>query len=163
MTERTLVLVKPDAVQRGLIGEIIKRFESAGLKIVGMKMKWADRKFAMAHYTEDIAKRRGEKVREQNIEFITSGPVVAICIEGVNAIENVRRLVGVTEPKSAAPGTIRGDYSHMSYAHADKKGVVIKNVIHASSDENDAKHEVALWFTPDELHTYKNVHEAHTF
>ena len=163
MTERTLVLVKPDAVERGLIGEIVRRFEAAGLKIVGMKMKWADRGFALKHYTEDLAKRRGEKVREQNIEFITSGPVVAMCLEGINAIENVRRLVGPTEPKSAAPGTIRGDLSHMSYAHADKKGVVIKNVIHASSDENDAKHEVALWFAPEELHTYKTVHEAHTF
>lgn len=163
MIERTLVLIKPDAVQRGLVGDIIKRFECAGLKIVGMKMRWADRAFALNHYTEDLAKRRGEKVREQNIEFITSGPVVAVCLEGINSIENVRRLVGSTEPKSAAPGTIRGDYSHMSYAHADKSGVVIKNVIHASSDENDAKHEIALWFNKEELHTYKTVHEAHTF
>ena len=163
MIERTLVLIKPDAVQRSLVGEILNRFERAGLKIVGMRMRWADRNFALKHYTEDIAKRRGERVREQNVEFITSGPIVALVLEGVNAIENVRRLVGSTEPKSAPPGTIRGDYSHVSYDHANSNDIVIKNIIHASSDQNDAKHEISLWFAPEELHSYKTVHELHTF
>ena len=94
MIERTLVLIKPDGVQRTLAGRIISRFEDAGLKIIGLKMKWADKEFAMKHYTEDLAKRRGEHVRKNMVEFISSGPVVAIALEGVNAIENVRKMTG---------------------------------------------------------------------
>ncbi len=159
--ERTLVLLKPDAVQRGVMGEIISRFERAGLKVVGMKMQWVDKEFAKQHYTEDIAIRRGEKVRELLLNFIVQGPVIAIVLEGVNAIENTRKMVGSTEPKAALPGTIRGDYSHMSYGHADAKGIAIANLIHASADAKDAAHEVPLWFSPKELHSYKTVHDVH--
>jgi len=161
LIERTLVLIKPDGVQRSLIGRIITRFEDAGLKIVGMKMSWVDEAFAKQHYTEDLAIRRGEHVRKYMTDFITSGPVIAMVIEGVDAIENVRKIVGATEPKSAAPGTIRGDFCHVSYSHCDEKKQGVKNVIHASADKKDAAYEVPLWFTPKELHTYKTVHDIH--
>ena len=159
MIERTLVLLKPDAVQRALAGQIISRFENAGLKIIGMKLIHIDKEFARRHYTEDIAKRRGEQVRNWLIDYITEGPVVAIVLEGVEAIEHVRKLTGVTEPKSAAPGTIRGDYAHISYGHADQKKIPIKNLIHASGNKEDAEHEVPLWFSEKELFSYKTVHE----
>lgn len=157
MIQRTLVLIKPEGVQRNLIGKILTRFEDAGLKVVGMKMVWVDKEFASKHYTEDIAERRGEKVREQLLKYIVEGPVVAFVLEGSSAIDNVRKIVGGTEPKSAPPGTIRGDYAHVSFAYADQKEVAVKNLIHASGDEKDAKHEIALWFKPEELHTYKTV------
>ncbi|HIG97835.1 TPA: nucleoside-diphosphate kinase [Candidatus Woesearchaeota archaeon] len=161
MVERTLVLFKPDAVQRAIMGRILSRFEDAGLKVVGMKMAWVDKKFALKHYTEDLAKRAGAHVREMIAEFLTTGPVVAMVLEGVNAIENVRKLVGSTEPKSAAPGTIRGDFSHVSYAYADAKKAAVKNLVHASSDKEDAAAEIGLWFTPRELHSYRTVHDIH--
>ncbi len=161
--EKTLVIIKPDGVKRGLIGRILQRFEDAGLKIVGMKMRWVDAGHAQKHYTEDLAIRRGEHVRKQMVEFITSGPVVAFVIQGVNAIENVRKMIGATEPKAASPGTIRGDFSHMSFSHADAEGKGIENLVHASSDATDAEHEVWLWFNVDEISDYKTVHETHTF
>ncbi|MBI2142452.1 nucleoside-diphosphate kinase [Candidatus Woesearchaeota archaeon] len=163
MIERTLVLIKPDGVQRGLAGKIISRFEEAGLKITGLKMKWADKSFAMKHYTEDLAKRRGEQVRKNMVEFISSGPVVAIALEGVNAIEIVRKMTGDTEPRAALPGTIRGDYSHASYAYADSKKGPVKNIIHASSSKKDAEYELSLWFDRKELHSYRTAHEEHVF
>lgn len=157
--QRTLILIKPEAVARHLVGKIICRFEDAGLKIVGMKQAWVDKEFAKKHYTEDIAERRGEKVREMLLDYIVEGPVIALCIEGVNAIENVRKIVGGTEPKSAPPGTIRGDFAHVSFAYADKNEIPVKNMIHASSDETDAKNEIALWFSDKELHSYKTVQD----
>ncbi len=163
MIERTLVLLKPDAVQRAFIGEIITRFERAGLKIAGMKLVWVDENFAKKHYREELAQRRGEHIRNLMAGFITEGPVVAIALEGVEAVEVVRKMVGATEPKAAAPGTIRGDYAHTCYSHADAKKTIVKNLIHASSDKNDAKLEIELWFSPKELHTYKTVHDVHIF
>ena len=163
MIERTLILVKPDGVQRGLIGRILQRFEDAGLKIVGIKMKWADKEFALKHYTEDISRRRGEHVRMGLIDYITEGPVIAVVLEGIEAIAVVRKISGDTESKSALPGTIRGDFSHGSYAHADAKKGSVKNIIHASSNREDAEYEINLWFTKEELHAYKTVHEQHTF
>lgn len=159
--ERTLVLVKPDGVQRGLVGEIISRFEKAGLKIAAMKMQWIDEDFAKKHYTEDIAERRGEKVREALLKLIVSGPVVAFVLEGIGAIGIVRKMVGETEPKSALPGTIRGDYAHVSFGYADKAEQAIRNIVHASGDEKDAKAEIPLWFSEDEIFTYKTVHDKH--
>jgi nucleoside-diphosphate kinase len=161
VVERTLVLIKPDGVQRGLVGKITSRFEDAGLKIVGMKMVWADEEFANKHYTEDLAKRRGEHVRKYMTEFLMSGPVIAMVLEGVNAIENVRKICGTTEPKAASPGTIRGDFSHVSFEYCDSKKQVVKNLIHASSDKKDAEYEVKLWFKSEELHSYKTVHDIH--
>src|SRR3989338_1067598 len=119
MIERTLVLVKPDGVKRHLVGEIISRFERSGLKITGMKMIWCDKEHAMKHYTEDVTIRRGEHVRNKLLKFLITGPVVALCLEGISAVEIVRKIVGGTEPRTAAPGTIRGDYSHISYDYAD--------------------------------------------
>lgn len=157
MIERTLVLLKPDCVQRGFMGEIISRFEKAGFKAIGMKMVWVDKEFSKQHYAEHV-----EKPFYTGLEsMITLGPVLALALEGVDAIENVRKMVGSTEPKGAAPGTIRGDYAHVSYGHADEKGIGVKNLIHASANPDDAKKEVALWFNEDELHSYKTVHDVH--
>ena len=133
MIERTLVLIKPDGVARGLVGRVLQRFEDAGMKIVGLKMRWVDEKFARKHYTEDLAKRRGENVRKYMVDFLQEGPVVAVVIEGVHVVDNARKIVGETEPRAAAPGTIRGDFAHISYAHADKEKKGIKNIIHSSA------------------------------
>ena len=157
--QKTLVLIKPEGVQRHLVGKILTRFEDAGLKIVAMKQVWVDKEFAKKHYTEDIAERRGKEVREMLLDYITEGPVVAIVLEGVNAIENVRRIVGGTEPKSSPPGTIRGDFAHVSFSYADSNNLPVKNLIHASSDENDAKREIELWFKSSEMHSYKTVQD----
>ncbi|MGM5482355.1 MAG: nucleoside-diphosphate kinase [Nanobdellota archaeon] len=156
--ERTFAMVKPDGVQRSLTGEIISRFEKVGLKIVGMKMVWVDEEFSKKHYKEHI-----DKPFYPGLEaMITEGPVVAMVLEGIHAVEQVRKMIGGTEPKSALPGTIRGDYAHVSYAHADSTGVAVKNLIHASGSKPEAKSEIELWFNGDELHTYKIVHEQHT-
>lgn len=161
--EKTLVLIKPDGVARGIIGKIITRFEDAGLKIIGMRMASVDKDFAKRHYTEDVAKRRGEHVRNYTIDYLISGPVIAMVLEGVEAIENVRKICGTTEPKSAPPGTIRGDFSHVSIAHCDGKKSVVRNIIHASGDKKEAKAEINLWFSQTELSKYLTVHEMHTF
>jgi nucleoside-diphosphate kinase len=157
--KRTLVLVKPDGVQRALIGRIIQKFEDAGLKIVGMKMKLIDRDFAKKHYSAHVGKSMYPGLED----FIVSGPVIAMVLEGIHAVETVRKIVGSTEPKSALPGTIRGDFAQHSYDFADEKGMAIKNLIHASGNVEEANYEVKLWFAPDELHTYKTVHEIHVF
>jgi nucleoside-diphosphate kinase len=157
MIERTLILIKPDGVQRSVSGRIIQRFEDAGLKIVGMKMVWVDGEFSKEHYAEHI-----EKPFYAALEaMITMGPVISMVLEGVESIALVRKLVGATEPKSALPGTIRGDFAHVSYGYADEKGIGVKNLIHASADKNDAQKEVPLWFKEDELHSYSTVHDAH--
>ncbi len=161
MIEKTFVMIKPDGVQRQLVGKITERFENAGLKIIGLKMVWVDEEFALKHYTEDISKRRGEKVRNFLVEFVKEGPVVAFVLEGVNAIENVRKIVGDTEPKKALPGTIRGDFCHVSYSYADSKDIAVRNIIHASGNKEDAEYEISLWFRPEELHSYRTVAEFH--
>ena len=158
LLEQTLILLKPDALDRGIVGEIIARFERAGLKLVGMKLLVSEKDTAMRHYTEDLARRRGERVRELMIDMITSGPIMAIVLEGIDVIEVVRKIVGATEPKSALPGTIRGDYAHMSYSHADSHGVGIPNLVHASSDTKEAKAEIEHWFGPEELFDYPLAH-----
>ncbi len=161
MIQRTLVLIKPDGVERGLTGEIIHRYERKGLKIIGMKMLWINKDMALKHYTEDISRRRGEHIRNYLIEYVTSGPVIALVLEGVDAIDNVRGITGDTEPKSAPPGTIRGDFSPETYEYADSKKMSIRNTIHASANEEDAEKEVKLWFTEGELHNYPNVHDKY--
>ena len=162
--ERTLILLKPDAVQRGIAGEIITRFERAGLKIVACKMIEPDESHYHEHY-ETIGKvisRRGQQVFDDNLEFMKTGPVIAVVLEGVEAVSLVRKMVGGTEPKSALPGTIRGDYAHMSYDHANSNNVGIPNLIHASGDPDEAKLEISLWFSIDEIHEYQTLHEAFT-
>lgn len=158
MIQRTLVLLKPDAVQRSVVGEIISRFEKVGLKIVGMKMVWVDADFARKHYAEHVKKPfyPGLEV------MITMGPVVAMAIEGVEAVALVRKMVGATEPKASPPGTIRGDLAHVSYGYADMKGIGIKNLVHASDTVENAKKELTLWFAKNEMHSYKTVHDVHT-
>ena len=158
MIEKTLVLIKPDGVERGLVGEIITRFERVGLKIDAMKMTQVNSEFSKKHYAEHV----GKKFYSALETMITSGPVVAMALEGVEAIAVVRKMVGGTEPKTAVPGTIRGDYSHVSYTHADKKGIGVKNIIHASADAKDAKRELALWFKLKEFYSYEGVSDKHT-
>jgi len=157
--QRTLVLIKPDGVQRCLIGRILTRFEDAGLKIVGMKMEWVDEDKSKKHYSAHVDKPFYPGLEK----MITEGPVLAMVLEGVEAVEVVRKMVGSTEPKGSAPGTIRGDFAHHSYKHADAKGKAIKNLIHASGTVKEAEQEVALWFAGHELHSYNTVHDVHTF
>ena len=149
--ERTLVILKPDALDRGIVGEILTRFERVGMKMVGMKLLVSEKDTASQHYTEDLAKRRGEHVRTMMIEMLTSGPIVAMVLEGIDGVEVVRKMIGATEPKSAAPGTIRGDYAHISYRFADERKIGVFNLIHASATPEEAVVEIAIWFKPEEL------------
>lgn len=160
--ERTLILLKPDAIERGLVGEITQRFEKVGLKIVGLKMLIPSEDRASGHYTEDLAIRRGEHVRKMMIDMLTSGPIVALVLEGVEAVELARKMIGGTEPKSAAPGTIRGDYSHTSFKHADAAGTGIFNLIHGSSSVEEAQQEITVWFNEDELVQHEPAYIKHT-
>jgi nucleoside-diphosphate kinase len=162
--ERTLIILKPDAIQRGVAGEILSRFEKVGLKIVGAKMLKPDYDHYFHHY-ENIGKmvsRRGQNVFDITLEMMSAGPVLAFVLEGIEAISLVRKMVGPTEPKSALPGTVRGDYAHMSYAHGDANKVGIPNLIHASGDIEDAKAEIAHWFSENELFEYETAHEKFT-
>ena len=152
--QRTLILFKPDSVQRGIVGEILTRFERVGLKIVGTKMIFPDKDHYHKHY-EKIGKmitRRGEKAFDLALTFMTQGPVIAMVLEGVDAVELVRKLVGGTEPKNAAPGTIRGDFSHMSFGY----------LIHASGCMEEAAEEIAHWFNDGELYEYSTPRDKFT-
>lgn len=162
--ERTLILLKPDTLQRGIAGEIITRFERAGLKIIGAKMTAPSREHYYEHY-EGIGKmisRRGQKAFDVTLEMMQMGPVLAMVLEGVEAVALVRKMVGTTEPKSALPGTIRGDYAHMSFSYADEQGVGIPNLIHASGDPEEAEQEIAHWFSEHEIYHYNCAHEPFT-
>jgi nucleoside-diphosphate kinase len=162
--ERTLVILKPDTVQRGLVGEIITRFEKVGLKIVGIKMVSPDKDHYHHHY-ENISKmasRRGQKALDVTLELMQSGPVIALVLEGIEAVELVRKMAGTTEPKAALPGTIRGDYAHVSLNHANAQGIGIANIIHASGNAEEAAQEVPHWFKDDELYSYEVAHEKFT-
>jgi len=162
--ERTLILFKPDAVQRGVVGEILTRFERVGLKIIGTKMIAPDEAHYHKHYEEigQVITRRGEATFNNVLQMMNEGPVIAMVLEGVEAVELVRKLVGSTEPKSSAPGTIRGDFSHMSYGYGDEKGMGIPNLIHASGDLDDAKKEIPHWFADEELYDYSVLNEKFT-
>ncbi|MDO4870632.1 MAG: nucleoside-diphosphate kinase [Candidatus Saccharibacteria bacterium] len=162
--ERSLVLFKPDAVQRGVVGEILTRFERVGLKIVATKMIAPSRDHYYAHY-ENIGKmisRRGEHTFDLTLEMMTSGPVIAMVFEGVGAVAQIRKMIGATEPKSALPGTIRGDYSHMSFAYADSHDKATPNLIHASGDSEEAEQEIKHWFAPAEIYEYHRLSERFT-
>jgi len=139
--EQTLVLCKPDAVQRGCVGRIVSRFEQKGLKIAGMKMLHMDEALANRHYQEHLEKVFYPQLRD----FITSSPVIALAIEGDNAVEIVRALMGTTNPQNAAPGTIRGDF-----------GIdLTKNLVHGSDSPASAEREIGLFFDKSELHDYE--------
>jgi len=162
--EKTLIILKPDAVQRQITGEIITRFEKAGLKIIGVKMIAPNREQFHHHY-EEISKmisRRGEAAFESTLKAMQEGPVIAMVLEGIEAVSLVRKLVGTTEPKAAAPGTIRGDYSHISFDYSKKVNSGIPNLVHASGDPSEAKLEIEHWFNKDELFDYPTAHEHFT-
>ena len=179
MIERTLILVKHDGVARGLIGEVIKRFENMGMDMGGMKMIWADERTADKHYvaTKEWVKGVAEKtrkafaergiaikdsdeeianrVKEWNKRFLCEGPVVALVVQGPHAVELGRKIIGHTEPRQALPGTIRGDFSFDSYQLGDKEQRPIRNLVHASGSREEAEREIALWFDKKEISAYK--------
>jgi nucleoside-diphosphate kinase len=160
MKERTLVLVKPDGVQRGLIGEVIKRFERKGLKIVAIKMVKATQELANQHYDEDIENRHGKHVRDALTKYIQEVPIVAMVIEGIHVITSMRKICGSTYPNEADLGTIRGDFTHMSkeYAHAEN---VCYNIVHSSANLEEAEKEINIWFSQEEIFDYELHHEKH--
>lgn len=162
--EQTLIVFKPDSVQRGIVGEILQRFERVGLKIVGVKMVSPDKDHYVGHYETigQLGTRRGKATLDITLDMMLDGPVIAMVLEGVEAVAVVRKIVGPTEPKAADMGTIRGDYSHISFGYADdcKKG--IPNLIHASGDSNEAIKEIKHWFNEGELMTYGMLHEKFT-
>ncbi len=186
--DKTLILLKPDAVKRGLVGEILARFEKMGLKVTALKMVWPDKELVGRHYMDDPAYARsvgqktlagyakhgadprehygtddpeaiGQQVREQNVAYLTSGPVVAAILEGHQAVNQVRTTVGHTVPAVSAPGTIRGDYALESTLSAGQRRQSIMNLLHASGSPEEAETEIPLWFTPQERHDYKRVEE----
>lgn len=162
--ERTLIILKPDAVKRGIVGEILSRLERVGLKILAIKMIQPDHDHYYHHY-ENISKmvsRRGQDAFDATLKEMQEGPVIAAVLEGIEAVSLVRKLVGTTEPKEAAPGTIRGDYSHISFKHANDQGIATPNIIHASGDLKEAESEIGHWFSESELHEYETVHEHYT-
>lgn len=187
--EQTLVVLKPDAVARGLAGDIIGRFERVGLKLVGAKLMVVSKTLADKHYPsdrEEFIKGMGNKTLENYrslgidaskefghedahkiglvirgwlVDMITSGPVLAMVWEGPHAVELVRKIVGHTLPLASAPGTIRGDYSFDSSYLANTNRRPIKNLIHASGNVEEAQFEVPLWFEKKEIHSYERVEE----
>lgn len=169
MINTTLVLLKPDSVERGLLGKIISRFEDRGLKIVGLKLLQATPELATSHYgdfveryTPKLGREKSESIMKEMVDFLTSGPLVAMAVEGVSVVPLVRKIVGSTYPHEAPAGTIRGDYAHISQEYANHIGVTVKNLVHASGSDEEAKIELGLWFTPEELCQYSAVHEKHT-
>jgi nucleoside-diphosphate kinase len=143
--ERTFAMIKPDAVQRGFVGEIMSRFEKKGIKIVAMKLVAVDRKLAEKHY----GVHKGKPFFEPTVKYIISSPVVAMVLEGVNVIEMVRAMTGATDPQKAAMGTIRGDYGQF----------IGRNIIHASDGKDTAQFEINLWFSSDEIASYQRIDE----
>jgi len=162
--EQSLIIFKPDAVQRGIVGEIITRFERAGFKIVAAKMLEPDYQHYYDHYEGigTLKTRKGDEIFESQLASMQDGPVIAMVLEGVEAVESIRKMVGDTQPKTALPGTIRGDYAHVTYGQAASVGKGVANIIHASADSDEAKKEIAHWFKPNEIHSYEAVHEKYT-
>jgi len=182
--EKTLVLLKPDAIQRNLIGEIIGRFERVGLKIVAMKFLVPTKEQAHKHYVKneaeivalgqrsidgqkksgieikDSPKVQGQKIVDKLVEFLSSGPVVAIVLEGNQAIAVIRKLIGSTEPLQSDIGTVRGDYTIDSYALADRDNRAVKNLVHASANQFDSDYETKVWFNDNEIFSYQNVRDG---
>jgi nucleoside-diphosphate kinase len=158
--ERTLVLLKPDAVSRGLVGRVLARFEDALLKIVASKMVWMNADLNRQHYF-DLEDRFGPEVYNAVATFMQSGPVYAFVLEGVEAIAIVRKLVGATYPDQAVPGTIRGDYAHMSKAYANANGLPVANLVHASANAADAKREIDVWFAAGDIFEYQTLAEKY--
>jgi nucleoside-diphosphate kinase len=186
--EKTVVLIKPDGVKRGLIGEITSRIEKRGLKVIALEMIWATKQQMDDHYPKDekwIA-RLGEKtkatyekygynakkelgtddnmkigkmIREWLVEYMTSGPLVKMIVKGIHAVDMVRKLSGNTMPALAEMGTIRGDFSVDSSIAANKGKRSVHNIVHASETPEEAAHEIEFWFAPEEIHDYKRAEE----
>lgn len=186
--EKTVLLIKPDGVLRGLIGDVVARIEQRGLKIIALKMIQASREKVKDHYpgskawligmgnktldnykkydkdpVKEIGTKEpleiGQRIYEWNVDFLTSGPMVAILIEGIHAIDMVRKIVGHTLPSLADMGTIRGDYSVDSPSLANEEKRAIRNLVHASGDAEEAKHEISYWFSKEDIHEYKRSGE----
>jgi nucleoside-diphosphate kinase len=162
--ERTLIIFKPDAVQRGIVGEVMTRFEKAGFKIVGLKMLQPSKDHYHKHYEGigTLKTRKGNEIFESTLLSMQDGPVIAMVLEGVEAVSTIRKMVGSTEPKSALPGTIRGDFAHVNYSQATTVGRAVANIVHASADLNEAKQEIDHWFKKEEIFDYRVVHEQFT-
>lgn len=190
--EKTFLLIKPDAVRRGLSGEIIKRIEARGLKIIALEMVQATEEQIDGHYPKDKKwiKRLGVKtlntyknydvdpeqelgtsdpmeigkmVRQWNIEYLTEAPLIKMVIQGVHAIDMVRKLVGNTIPAFAEMGTIRGDFSVDSAVSANADKRAIHNIVHASENPEEAEHEIKYWFAPEEIHNYDRIEDGVAF
>jgi nucleoside-diphosphate kinase len=182
--ERTLVIFKPDVIQRQIVGEILTRFERKGFKIIGMKMTWASEELMKEHYIDDSeyhksigvkaiagAKERGEdvtdwdpvdigkKIRDYAVQYLSCGPILVMVFEGNCVIEGVRRILGKTNPRIADIGTIRADYTPDSYVLADLQGRAIRTILHASDSVEAAEREIPIWFKEDELYDYKTAVE----
>jgi nucleoside-diphosphate kinase len=184
-SERSLVVIKPDGVQRGLIGEIIKRYEQTGLKLVGIKMIIPSPEFSERHYlidpewkmktgvkTINAYKAQGktppseDPIEVTNIvieylkKYLSSGPVIAMVWQGTRAVGIIRKITGSTEPFTSDVGTIRGDLTIDSYELADTDSRAVRNLLHASGTPDEAEKEIALWFKPEELFEYRLINEA---
>lgn len=181
--QRSLVLLKPDAIQRALVGEIISRIERTGLKIIAMKLIIATRAQVVEHYHKDeawfmkkgtkiVEDRKanglpiemsamdyGKNIIEQNVQFITSGPILALIIQGNEAPVVIKKITGGTEPSSSDVGTIRGDLTVDSYEHAGVTGRAVRNLLHCSENVEDAEREIKVWFTDAEILKYRLVQE----
>lgn len=181
--ERTFVILKPDTVQRSLMGEVIKRFEQTGLKCTAMKMFVPDEATLMKHYNKDDAwfLKKGERIIEDLksqdrpiekeaieygkdiirtiVHYMTAAPVVAMIWEGNESVAVVTKLVGTTEPKTSDVGTIRGDYTVDSYGHSSYENRAVRNLIHCSESPDEAEREIALWFTDEDVMDYTTAQE----
>ncbi len=181
--ERTFVILKPDTVQRSLIGEVIQRFERTGLKFTAMKMFVPTEKDLMTHYNKDEAwfLKKGNRIIEDLkshnlpiekepleygkdiirtiVHYMTAAPVIALVLEGNQAVAVVTKLVGTTEPATSDVGTIRGDYTVDSYGHSSYENRAVRNLIHCSESPEEAEREIAIWFTKDEIMQYVTAQE----
>lgn len=146
MIERTFVMIKPDGVHRGLLGEILNRFERRGMKLCAMKMMKIPKELAERHYAE----HKGKSFYESLVGYVTSGPVVCMVLEGDNAISIARNMMGMTNPQDASPGTIRGDLAMQTS----------RNVVHGSDSSESAKREIELFFNDYEIHDYRRIDES---
>ena len=192
LVERTLVLIKPDGVKRGIVGRVLTRFEQVGLKIAGLKLVQVTREHAENHYpnTTEWIKGMGEKtlqtyhdqgkdpideigtddpmeignmIKNWNVDYLASGPLVALVLEGAHAISVVRKMCGFTLPAFAEPGTIRGDFSITSPIVANELKRAVRNIVHASSDQEEASYEIDYWFSEEELSSYESAAERVMF
>jgi nucleoside-diphosphate kinase len=181
MIERTLIIIKPDAVQRGLVGEITHRFEKVGLKLAAMKMLFATKEQLEEHYHKDDEwltkkgvgiiknkkyaddydpKKAGREIVDALIDDMRLSPVIAMVIEGHNAVAVVKKITGPTNIEEALPGTIRGDYSHDTYGLANVSDRPIITILHASGEKDEAEKEIKIWFPDNEIFDYEKMDAA---